>query len=454
MHLPVPATTAKSQPPAPRERPVQRWLRPVVRFLRREASGGIVLMVCTVIALFMANSRWAKAYADFFHAKVGITIGRFSLVNPLEWWINDGLMTVFFFVVGLEIKRELVRGELRDPRKAALPAAAALGGMLVPAGIYLLFPRGGQGARGWGVPMATDIAFVVGFLALLGRRVPFGLKILLLSLAIVDDLGAVLVIAVAYTEQVGLDFLAWAGTLLAVVAVLRVIGVRFIPVYVALGVLIWYAVYRSGVHPTVAGVLLGMLTPSSEWVGRQRLLWVMEFVSRKLRGDEPADDKHGRSDVVNELLETARETVSPLDRLETTLHPWVAYGIMPVFALANAGVPIDPALVTNRVALAVAAGLVVGKPVGIVLFSLLAVRLNLARLPSGVNRKVLLGGGCLAGVGFTMSLFIANLGLKGPLLDAGKVGTLTGSLLSALLGLGLLAVFLRRREKQPKPVSA
>ena len=285
-------------------------------------------------------------------------------------------MTVFFFVVGLEIKREIVFGELRDPRKAALPAAAALGGMVVPAAIYLLVQGGGPGGSGWGIPMATDIAFVVGFLALLGSRIPFGLKILLLTLAIVDDIGAILVIAVAYTADTSLSFLIIGMAGFGVIYLLRRIGVRMVPVYVFLGAGIWLAFLKSGVHPTVAGVVLGLLTPASPWFAGRSLVNVAEGVVQRLRQDREADDMDRHEEAVQILTFTARETISPLDRLETALHPWVAFGIMPLFALANAGVRVELSAMTEPVALAVAAGLVLGKPLGIVAFSWVAVKLG------------------------------------------------------------------------------
>jgi NhaA family Na+:H+ antiporter len=374
---------------------IRHWTRPFVHFLKTESASGIVLLACTAVALVLANSPWSAAYAQFWHTPVGV----FALREPLEFWVNDGLMTIFFFVVGLEIKRELVTGELREPRKAVLPVVAALGGMLVPALIYLSIERGGPGHAGWGIPVATDIAFVVGFLALLGRRVPFGLKILLLSLAIADDIGAVIVIAVAYSGDLSLVALGLGGAGFGAVCVLRWVGVRWLAVYAVVAVGIWLAFLNSGVHPTVAGVLLGLLTP-------------------------------------------ARGSFAPLERLERTLHPWVAFGIMPIFALANAGVSIQPADLQSPVAHAVAAGLILGKPLGIALSSWGAVKLGLARLPGGVNWHVLVGAGSLAGIGFTMSLFIAQLALPDNLLDAGKIGVLAGSTISAVLGSLLLLYFL------------
>ncbi len=389
--------------------PFRRWLRPLARFLHTESAGGLVLLACTLLALVLANSPLAADFDHFWHTPLHLTVGTFVLGDDLHFWINDGLMTIFFFVVGLEIKRELVVGELRDPRKAALPVLAALGGMIVPALIYLLIERVGPGHAGWGVPMATDIAFAVGFLALLGRRVPLGLRILLLSLAIADDLGAVLVIAVVYTERLSLLALGLGLVGFGAIYLCNRVGVRRLPVYAVLGGLVWLAFLESGVHPTVAGVLLGLMTPVRP-----------------------------RPGVV----------VSPLERLETGLHPWVAFAIMPFFALANAGVAINLGSLENPVAQAVATGLVLGKPIGIVAFSWLAVRFGLARLPVGADWRMLVGVGCLGGIGFTMSLFIANLALRDKLLDAGKVGTLAGSAISAVAGLSLLLCFL------PSPADA
>ena len=430
-----------------RPRPlIEPWVRPLVRFLHIETAGGFVLLACTVLALSIANSPWSARFAELWQTRVGFTIGSFELYKPLLLWINDGLMTIFFFVVGLEIKREIVYGELQDPRKAALPGAAALGGMLVPGAIYLLVHGEGAGRSGWGIPMATDIAFVVGFLALLGSRVPFGLKILLLTLAIVDDIGAILIIAVAYTAHTSVMFLIIGIASFGVIYLLRSIGVRLVPMYVFVGAGIWYAFLKSGVHPTVAGVVLGLLTPAGPWFARNSLVNVAEAVAARLQLDAESDDTVHQEEAVQLLTLTARETISPLDRLETSLHPWVAFGIMPLFALANAGVRVELSAMTEPVALSIAFGLVLGKPLGIVAFSWIAVKLGLARLPTGVNWKILFGAGCLAGIGFTMSLFISGLALKAELLNAGKIGTLIGSLISATLGLSLLLCFLRRRE--------
>lgn len=424
-----------------RSRPIDRWVQPFVRFLHIQSASGIVLLLCTAAALYLANSRWAEAFATFWETKAAVSIGGFELRESLAHWVNDGLMTLFFFVVGLEIKRELVTGELREPRKAALPAVAALGGMVVPATLFLLLQKGQPGESGWGVPMATDIAFVVGILALLGPRVPAGLKILLLALAIVDDIGAVLVIALFYTAEVSLAALGAAAAGFGLTYLFNLLGVRRVSIYVVLGVGIWLAFLESGIHPTVAGVLLGLLTPASAWVGDQGLLDVLEESYRRIRGESGTRSSE-RQDALGEIRMAARESIAPLERLESSLHPWVAFLIMPVFALANAGVRVEPAALGHPVAVAVAIGLVLGKPLGIVFFSWLAVRFGLARLPRGVTWSIMLGAGCLGGVGFTMSLFIANLGLPGDLLDAGKIGVLTGSAISAAIGALLLLLFL------------
>ncbi|MBN9119746.1 MAG: Na+/H+ antiporter NhaA [Planctomycetes bacterium] len=415
---------------------VERWLQPLASFLRVESSGGIVLLVCTVAALVLANSPWAPSYAALWQTPVHVTFGGFGLAKPLLLWVNDGLMTLFFFVVGLEIKREMVSGELSEPRKAVLPVVAALGGMVAPAAVYLALQWDRPTVAGWGVPMATDIAFVVGFLALLGPRVPHGLKILLLSLAIADDIGAALVIALAYTGHLSFPALAAGAAVLGVVVFFRWIGVRALPVYVALGAVIWVAFVKSGVHPTVAGVILGLLTPARPWLGDRVPLDVAADLFKRLRGsdDEPPPP----------LV----ERVAPVERLEHALHPWVAFAIMPVFALANAGVELKMGSLGQPVALAVAAGLVLGKPIGIVLASWLTLKIGLTQLPSGVNGKVLVGAGCLAGIGFTMSIFIAGLALNGPALDEAKVGILAGSTVSAALGSALLLRFLPRRAAE------
>ncbi len=416
--------------------PIEILRRPIIRFMQIQAAGGIVLLVCTLVALFLANSAWSQLYLDFWHIPLAISVGDFKLSHSLGHWINDGLMTIFFFVVGLEIKREMVTGELKDRKAAMLPILAAVGGMIVPALFYTLALRGNEGSAGWGIPMATDIAFVVGFLSLFGSRVPHGLKVFILSLAIVDDLGAILVIAAVYSTNIsfaalGMGFLGLGGVIL-----LNVLGVRRVPAYVVVGGFIWFAFLLSGVHPTIAGVMLGLLTPASAWVGDRSFLEVLSSFP-KVWGEN-------RGNHVRKLISTARETVSPLERLDLNLHPWVAFFIMPVFALANAGVPVELSAISSPVSLAVSFGLVLGKPVGILIFSWIAVALLGAKLPNLVNWKIMLGAGFLAGIGFTMSIFIASLALSGELLVDGKVGTLLGSTISTVVGLGILYFALPR----------
>jgi len=399
-----------ASPVSPPVAPVDRWLAPVLKFLHVEASSGIVLLACTAAALVLANSPASAWFKGIWKTAVSVSMGGFTIAGDLgHLVINDGLMTTFFFVVGLEIKRHMVHGELRDPRKALLPLFAALGGVVFPAAIYLALQWGEPGQRGWAVPMATDIAFVVGFLALFGSRVPFGLKILLLSLAIVDDLVAVLIIAFVFTETIAWSWLGLAAAGFGVVYVFNRIGVRAISVYVAVGIVIWFAFLQSGVHPTVAGVMLGLLTPARAWLG---------------------------------------EALSPLQRLEDGLHPWVAFGIMPLFALANAGVLLEASGLTEPVAIAVALSLTIGKPVGILVLCLLAVRSGLTSLPDGVTWPMLAGGACLAGIGFTMALFLNSLAFPDVMFAgaaaAGKIGILAGSMVSAAIGALVLSSALKR----------
>ncbi|MDX1944073.1 MAG: Na+/H+ antiporter NhaA [Pirellulaceae bacterium] len=455
-HSPVGPASRPDRPRSPvlPTTPSRRMIEPLAHFLELQSASGIVLIVCTLVALALANSPWASAWDHFWHTEARISLGTWELQASLAHWVNDGLMTIFFFLVGLEIKRELAAGELRTPQKAALPIFAALGGMVVPAAIYLLREAGSEGSRGWGIPMATDIAFAVGVLALLGRRVPVGLKIFLLALAIADDIGAILIIALFYSGKISAIALGLAAFGIVCVQVLNRIGVRSVPVYVLVGIGVWLGMFHSGIHPTVAGVVLGLMTPVRPWIAGGALTEMLLDAVDRLDGklDRPSHD-HEHSRLVGTLTVAVRESASPLERLEAALHPWVAFVIMPIFALANAGVPLNPAAAGHSVAWSVAAGLVLGKPLGIVLFSWLAVQVGIARLPAGVHWLALLGAGCLGGIGFTMSLFIAGLALEGTLLDAAKIGTLTGSTVSAIAGLTLLITFLPRvagpAEKSP-----
>ena len=426
------------------QQPIDRWLRPLARFLRVEATSGIMLVVCALIALIVANSRWAEPFLAFWQTDITLGVGDLQFHHSLHHVINDGLMAIFFFVIGLEVKRELVHGSLSDLKQASLPIAAAIGGMVVPAGLYLSLQYGEPGMRGWGIPMATDIAFVVGCLALLGSRVPHSLRVLLLSLAIVDDIGAILVIAIGYTESLDSRFLILAVIAIAVVQLFSRIGVRrFLP-YIAVGAVAWLALHESGIHATLIGVILGLMTPAKSVLVPERFREYLHEKQEEFREQRWAKRDH-RAEVVQEVQRLSRETVSPLEYLEMTLHPWTAYVIMPVFALANAGVAIEPANLSDSVAIAVVLGLVVGKPVGIVLFSWLVIRTRLARLPEGISWPVLIAGSCLAGIGFTMALFIDGLAFGADGLDTAKTGVLVGSAISAVAGIGLLLWTLPRR---------
>jgi NhaA family Na+:H+ antiporter len=439
-----PLAASRVRPHLP-DRPIRQLTAPVRRFLAVESASGFVLVGCTAVALVLANSPLADAVHHFWDTRLRVGVGRLTLDEPLHFWVNDALMAVFFFVVGLEVKREIVAGELSSVKQAALPVVAAVGGMVVPAAIYLLLQRGTPGERGWGVPMATDIAFVVGLLALFGRRVPLGLKVFLLSLAIVDDIGAILVIAAFYSGGTDGRLLGLGAAGLGLCLLLNRLGVRSVLVYLPVGAGVWLATLAGGVHPTIAGVLLGLVTPARPLVGATALRLSMADLLADMQDDR---DQPPELEELELLRFAARETVSPLERLETFLHPWVGFAVMPVFALANAGVAVRLGAVTDPIAVAVAAGLVLGKPVGIVGFSLLAVRLRLARLPAGVRVPTLVGAGCLGGIGFTMALFVAGLAFAGPAqLDAAKVGILLGSGLSAAVGGAILWRTLPRAGK-------
>jgi len=432
------------------EEPVDRLIAPIVRFLHIEAASGVALLGATAAALTLANSPWADLFFAFWSQPIGIQVGPLSFDYSLRHVINDGLMTLFFFVVGLEIKRELVLGELRELRVAALPIAAALGGMLVPAGIYLALQLGEPGERGWGVVMATDIAFVVGCLAVLGERVPHSLRIFVLSLAIIDDIGAVLVIAVAYSANLDLQMLGLGIGGVGAVLLLRRLGVRSVPIYYLAGILAWVAVDKSGIHPTILGVVLGLLTPAHPWVGVQRFQAIMGRVSGYLRGVRwsESENKNKQVEMVRSVAYAARETISPLERIEASLHPWVNFLILPLFAFANAGVPLTVAGFGAPVALAVTAGLMLGKPTGIFAASWLVVRLGIAERPSDVPWTAIAAAGVLCGIGFTMAIFIANLAFEPELIEPANLGILAASLASAVLGLALLAASLHHRPNK------
>ncbi len=428
-----------------------RIKRPFIRFMEIEASSALVLLGMTLTALIWANSPIGHTYGLIWNTPIAFSVGEeFHLSLTLGQWVNDGLMAIFFFVVGMEIKRELVLGQLSSRQKAMLPVAGALGGMVVPAGIYLAFHLGQPTESGWGVPMATDIAFAVAALSLLGSRVPPGLRVFLLALAIADDLGAVAVIALFYTAELHLGSLGWAAVGCIVCFGLNKAGFRSFALYVLVGAFIWFETHHSGIHATVAGVLLGFLTPTASDGDDDKE--TLADVSRKAaedlrhslrRRDDPDPGGHHRNEAIRTLEVVGRLSLSPLDFLMHRLERWVAFGIMPVFALANAGVVFEAGMLDNaestNVAIAVFLGLVVGKPLGISVFSYLAVRLGFASLPAGVNWSSLFATGMLAGIGFTVALFITVLAFNEPAHIAGsKIGILVGSLAATVIGLSIL----------------
>lgn len=408
--------------------------RPVIRFLHIEAAGGILLLVATAVALVWANSPWKAAYHDVWATELAFSIGDFTVAEDARHWVNDGLMAVFFFVVGLEIKGEVLRGQLSSARDAALPAVAAIGGMVVPALLFLVLNSGGEGARGWGVPMATDIAFAVGVLALLGDRAPPSLKVLLLALAIVDDIGAILVIAVVYTDELSFGWAAVAVGGLVVFGGLRRVRVWYPPIYAVVGFVVWLAVLESGIHATIAGVALGLLTP-----GRP----LMPQPDADRVASELSDDNDVDATEVRDIAFRIRESVSIGERLEEALHPWTSYVVIPLFALANAGLVLSADgfgdALGSDVTRGVVVGLVVGKVVGVLVATTLAVRLGIARLPDDVSWLHIVGMAALAGIGFTVSIFIGGLAFDDPaLVDQAKLGVLVASVVAAVVGAAVL----------------
>lgn len=393
--------------PSAARRLARRAYAPIERFLAIEAASGVLLLAAAAVALLWANSPWRESYSALWHVAIG--------PRDLHFWINDGVMTIFFFVVGLEIRREIHRGELSELRRATLPLAAALGGMLVPAAIFAVLNRGHASIAGWGVPMATDIAFAVGVLTLLGSRVPPALRVLLLALAVIDDVGAIVVIAIFYSSDLSATGFLVLGAGLAAIVGMRRLGVRNPWAYVPAGIVAWTGALISGIHPTLAGVVIGLMTP-----------------------------------VLPELLPSGEEREAPVERIERALHGWVAFGAMPLFALANAGVSLGDAAFDGEprlVLLGVVLGLVFGKPIGVLAFSWIAVRLRLAALPRGTTWSQIGLVGVVAGIGFTMSIFIAELAFPaGTNLETGKFGVLVASGVAGLLAYGLGLVILRARR--------
>jgi NhaA family Na+:H+ antiporter len=427
-------------------RPVDRVFAPLRNFLDTEASGGILLLAAAIVALVWANSPLSESYTALWHTPVTVAFGQFRLNEDLHFWINDGLMAIFFLVVGLEIKRELLIGELASLRRALLPVAGAVGGAILPALIFVALTRGGEGSNGWGVPMATDIAFALGVLAVLGSRVPLGLKVFVTALAIADDLLAILVIALFYTSELSLPALGATAAVLALLVAGNRLHLRNYLFYGALGVVLWMALLASGVHATIAGVVLALTVPANtridgqSFVGRAR-----ELIDAFADADHPEDVRRSdeRQSALADLEDATEAIQTPLQRLEHGLHPWVAYFIVPLFALSNAGVALGDSVGTalgSSAAYGILLGLIVGKQAGILGLAWLVVRMGWADLPAGVTWRHIWGAGCVAGIGFTMSLFIGELAFADDpaLLDVAKVAILAASVLAASIGWSVL----------------
>jgi NhaA family Na+:H+ antiporter len=442
LDAPVRRTWSESHRFVPR-----RFVRPMQRFMQVEAAGGVVMLVAALLALAWANSPWHEAYETLWETPLLLELGDLAHLDlSLRDWVNDALMALFFFLAGLEIKRALVTGELRDPKAAALPAIAALGGMIVPALIYTGFNAGQPGSGGWGIPMATDIAFAVGVVSLLGSRVPSGAKLFLLTLAIVDDLGAILVIAVFYTTSFSFTWLLLAAAAVVVAAVITRLDVRSVVPYLTLGAFCWFALHESGVHATIAGVAFGLLTPTQPFhdprrFGERARALVAEVEAGYADGTLTSGEMEEEQATLRDVVRLAEETNSPLDRVEHKLAPWVGFLIVPLFAFANAGVRISggegPG--ASRVMVGVAVGLVVGKTIGVFGFTWLATALRVGRLPRATTWRHMFGLAVTAGIGFTVALFVTGLAFDDPALaDAAKVGILGASAVAGVLGFLLL----------------
>ncbi|RPI18755.1 MAG: Na+/H+ antiporter NhaA [Ignavibacteriae bacterium] len=425
-----------------------------------ETSGGIVLIVMTIIAIIWANSPLADVYFHLLETKIVLGFGDYRIDESLHYWINDGLMAIFFFLVGLEIKRELLIGELSTIKTASLPIIAAFGGMLVPALIYLIFNPGGEGQKGWGIPMATDIAFSIGILALLGSKAPFAIKVFLTAFAIVDDIGAVLVIAMFYTADISLVILGIAAFFLLILIVMNFLHVRAPSAYIVIGLLLWAALLKSGIHATIAGILLAFTIPAKARINSRQFLDTTQSALedlKKLRSiGKNVMTSNELSSIVYDIEDSCEAVQTPSQRIQDELHLFVAFFIMPLFAFANAGVKIDGNilnLVGHPVSIGIIFGLFFGKQIGVFVFSWLAVKLKIAEKPHNISWITMYGAACLGGIGFTMSLFIASLAFGSlPLAGNAKIGILAGSLISGILGYVVIKKYSSDKKKNGKKI--
>ena len=428
--------------------PIDKITHPVQKFIQHEKAGGLALGLSVIVAMFLANSAWSDEYFNLLEHKFGFTVdGKSYLEFSILHWINDGLMSVFFFVVGLELKREIVGGELSNLRKAILPIGAAIGGMAIPALIYLIFNPSGEAQNGWGIPMATDIAFALGILVLIGKKVPLALKVFLTALAIVDDLGAVLVIALFYTSEISLQNLALGVFIAGVMYGANRLGVRNMFFYAILGILgVWIAFLLSGVHATIASVIAAFTIPADVRIKEGLYISQLKEYIKRFKNIDPNDDiptlKSAQLHILDEIKKNTNKAIPPLQRLEHAMHPFVVFFIIPIFALANAGISLDinvDKLFATNIAIGIAVGLIGGKVLGITGATYLLVKLKIATLPKGMHLKNIIGLSFLAGIGFTMSLFITSLAFTNPeYVEQAKIGIFTASILSGIVGYFIL----------------
>ncbi|MCR6650862.1 MAG: Na+/H+ antiporter NhaA [Cellvibrionaceae bacterium] len=424
---------------------IDRFTKPFNRFLSIQAAGGVVLLLAAIVATLIANSQFVDEFRAIWETPVGVSFGSWAYTHPLKSWVNDALMTFFFFLVAVELKRELVLGELRDPKMAALSIFAASGGMLVPAVVYLLLQWNEPGRHGWGTVMATDTAFVICCVAMLGKRVPTSLRVFMLSLAIVDDIGAILVVAIGYSGNIFWGALGIVALGLIVILAMARLGVRSFPSYFLVGGFIWLALESSGIHATIAGVVLGLMTPARRWVNDQRLYSILSQVVAHPTANESSGDTKDRATL--QLAEiAARESLSAVERLQIGLHPWVGFAILPIFALANAGMTFSLSSLDLSVTWAVFWGFVIGKPLGVMGCAWLAIRIGVAKKPADLSWALLIGGSVLTGIGFTMALLIADIAFEEELLAGAKLGILMASVFSAFAGTALLLLGSSKRS--------
>ena len=442
-----------------RPEPVERTLASLKRFIKSQVIGSVILLICALVALIWANSPFSHSYFEIWETDIVLSIGTWSLSMTVHQWVNEGLMMAFFLIVGLEVKEQVLVGELSSIRRAMLPVAAAIGGMVVPALIFALVNTGAEGSSGWGIPMSTDIAFALGILALLGNRIPLSLKVFLAALAIADDIGAIAVITVFYTDSIEVTGILIALAFWLAIFALGRVGVFNGLIYFALSCGVWFGFTVSGIHATIAGVLVAIAIPAHSLIDPESSLrrLIKRLDPNRMEGRKLLHD-HEQKEIMHDLSEVVHDIEPPLTQLEHSLQPWVTFVVMPLFALSNAGVVISGDLgetLTSPVSLGVILGLVVGKPLGITLFTWLAVRLNICDLPRGLTLLHIQGVSMLAGIGFTVALFITELAFIGDhhLADTAKIGIIFASLLMGIAGYLFLRYVALRDVPESEPVS-